>query len=172
MIYALLGAGETHGVIGQDAKDDLKRLPSSVYWSGLASWGIRLFRGSQDQYRRYLDVYYRRASSVVVTDDKEPVAGNVRPNWHPGLPEAPDDLLDKTTLALTGEEAQYLQSNVAMQHPESLLAKLLLHDRHYECDFLWEHPHIRSLPETLGPPSGMLGTSRRPSTARLCSTTS
>ena len=36
-----------------------------------------------------------------------------------------------------------------MHHPESLLARLLLHDRHYECGFLWEHPHIRSLPETL-----------------------
>ena len=58
LIYALLAAGEMRGVIGQDAKDDLKRLPSSVYWFGLGSWGIRLFCGSQDQYRRYLDVYY------------------------------------------------------------------------------------------------------------------
>lgn len=149
LIYALLAAGETRGVIGQEAKESLQRLPSSVYWSGLASWGMRLFPGSQDQYHRSLDAYYRRVGSVIVTDDEEPLGGGVRPNWHLGLPEAPDDLLDETVLALTAEEAQYLQGNVVMRHPDSLLAKWVLDDCHYDCDFLWDHPRVRSLPEIL-----------------------
>jgi hypothetical protein len=150
LIYALLKADEREGVIGQEAKDQLRRLPSSVYWAGLHSWGIRIFPGSQDQYHRYLDVFYRRADRVVMTDDKEPVGGGVRPNWDPGLPKAPDGLLEETTLALTVEEARYLQDHVLMRHQGSLLAKLLQDDRHFECDFLWEHPSLSVLPENLG----------------------
>src|SRR5262245_19340307 len=34
-------AGETDGVIGIEARSRLKRLPSNVYWQGLAAWGLR-----------------------------------------------------------------------------------------------------------------------------------
>ena len=149
LIYALLKAGQREGVIGQDARDQLRRLPSSVYWSGLQSWGIRLFQGSQDQYHRYLDAFYRRADRVVVTDDKEPVGGGVRPNWDLGLPGAPAGLLEEITLELTLKEARYLQDHVLMRHPDSLLAKLLLDNRHFDCGFLWEHPSLGALPEGL-----------------------
>lgn len=149
LIYALLEAGERRGVIGQEAKDDLRRLPSSVYWSGLGTWGVRLFGGSQDQYHRYMDVYYRRRQNITVTDDKEPIAGGARHNWDPGLPDVPEDFPEGTTMALTLEEAQYLQDHVSMRHPESVLAKLLLADRHYEAEHLWRHPSLRSLPEKL-----------------------
>jgi Family of unknown function (DUF6361) len=43
---ALKRGGETNGIIGRDAGPRLQRLPSSVYWAGLAAWGIRLFPGS------------------------------------------------------------------------------------------------------------------------------
>src|SRR5262245_20576735 len=51
LIEALLRGGETSegdGVIGRRARAALQRLPSSVYWLGLATWGIRCFDGSQD----------------------------------------------------------------------------------------------------------------------------
>ncbi len=38
---------------------DPHAVPSSVYWQGLARWGIRLFPGSQTQYHRSLDGYDR-----------------------------------------------------------------------------------------------------------------
>lgn len=145
LIHALLKAGKTAGVIGQEAKDQLRRLPSSVYWSGLGSWGIRIFHGSQDQYHRYLDVYYRRREATIVTNDGEPVGGNVRENWDRGLPKPPDGLLDETAMALKAKEAQYLLDHVAMLHPDSLMAKLLLADRHFQCDHLWLHPATTSL---------------------------
>lgn len=59
LIYALLDSeGQNKGVIGQDAKERLQRLPSSVYWSGLGSWGIRLFPGSRAEYHRSLDTFF------------------------------------------------------------------------------------------------------------------
>lgn len=45
---ALKAGGEPNGIIGTDAGADLQRLPSSVYWAGLGTWGIRLFPGSID----------------------------------------------------------------------------------------------------------------------------
>lgn len=44
------GAPGAVGIIGKDAGEKLKRLPSSIYWSGLESWGIRQFPGSIDAY--------------------------------------------------------------------------------------------------------------------------
>ncbi|HMS71964.1 MAG TPA: DUF6361 family protein, partial [Baekduia sp.] len=52
LIDALVKDGDLEGVIGQDARKNLKRLPSEVYWSGLKRWGIRLFPGSREQYHR------------------------------------------------------------------------------------------------------------------------
>jgi len=34
LIYALLESSDTNGVIGKDAKKNLQRLPSSIYWQG------------------------------------------------------------------------------------------------------------------------------------------
>lgn len=42
LIRALLDSDDTDGVIGKDAKENLKRLPSSIYWQGMDAWGIRL----------------------------------------------------------------------------------------------------------------------------------
>ena len=50
LIDALRAGGEEEGVIGRFAHRQLQRLPSSVYWNGLRSWGIRTFAGSQEAY--------------------------------------------------------------------------------------------------------------------------
>lgn len=34
-------SGQVNGLIGREAGVDVKRMPSSVYWNGLATWGIR-----------------------------------------------------------------------------------------------------------------------------------
>lgn len=52
LIEALLAKGDSDGVIGARARRSLKRLPSDVYWQGLAAWGIRLYPGSREQYLR------------------------------------------------------------------------------------------------------------------------
>ena len=148
LIYALLKSDDRNGLIGQDARERLQRLPSSIYWSGLGSWGIRWFPGSQDQYHRLADAFAASHRHVVYDDDKEPVDGP-RPNWDPGLPDPPADLLQKTELALSQEDAKYLRDRVLMAHRHTLLALELLHGENTETQFPWEHPLVASLPSAL-----------------------
>lgn len=150
LIYALLKSDDTDGVIGKEAKDALQRLPSSVYWSGLGAWAIRLYPGSQDQYHRYLDIYYTRKAAASQNDEEELLPGGPRSNWDPGLPEAPSGFLEQAELALTLDEARYLREHIHCHHQGSLLARLALADRHYDSvDFVWNHPLAASLPASL-----------------------
>ena len=47
LIHALRSGGEKEGIIGRIAGEHLQRLPRSIYWNGLRTWGIRKFAGSQ-----------------------------------------------------------------------------------------------------------------------------
>lgn len=76
LIDALAESDDTDGVIGIQARASLKRLPSSVYWQGLARWGIRLFPGSQEQYHRSLDGFYDRIRRIQRDDEGTPPRGN------------------------------------------------------------------------------------------------
>ena len=142
-IFALLNADDTSGLLGKQAKEALQRLPSSVYWQGLRVWGICLFPGSQDQYHRSLDAYYRRANRA---DAELPVP----PNWHGGLPEAPEGFPEDVTFRLTAEEAQYLRDRILARVPTSLLAFLVDSDgAEADVDFPWEHPLSAEFPSPL-----------------------
>jgi len=150
LIYVLLKSSDTAGVIGKDAKGKLQRLPSSIYWTGLASWGIRLFGGSQDQYHRHLDGYYRTLKRNEVYSSELELSGrHIPPNWHRGIPQPPARMMEEASLQLTKEEAQYLQEQIIFHHPKSLLAKLVSLDQHHSVDFLWDHPAVHLLTEGL-----------------------
>ncbi|MEX1663536.1 DUF6361 family protein [Thioclava sp. 15-R06ZXC-3] len=45
---AIKAGGTSSGIIGRVAGAKIQRLPSSVYWAGRRTWGIRLFTGSTD----------------------------------------------------------------------------------------------------------------------------
>jgi hypothetical protein len=70
---ALIAGGEETGVIGFRAGLNVQRLPSSVYWFGLRSWGVLRFDGTEDDYRRNLDLFYDRIDEVAVADAGESV---------------------------------------------------------------------------------------------------
>ena len=124
MIYALLKSDDTSGVIGKREKDGLQRLPSSIYWSGLGSWGIRLYHGSQNEYNRFLNAFHDQ-KNLIKSNDKEPCNSIIGENWDPGLPEPPDGLLDYAEMALIKEEAIYLQERIQIKHRGSLLSFLV-----------------------------------------------
>lgn len=147
LIYALERGGEQTGVIGIDARDRLQRLPSNIYWQGLAAWGIRLFHGSQEQYHRSF------ASLPVVqhrnrrNDDGEPVDGRVFANWHADLPSPPAAWLQQVDFRLSADEAVYLQERITFRAPTSLLAYLVGAGLSTEWkDFPWEHPGMADAP--------------------------
>jgi hypothetical protein len=146
LIYALLEMGEKEGVIGGEAKKSLKRLPSNIYWTGLGSWGIRMFNGSQDEYHRYLDTYHLRSKTGYGKEiDEEFNDSSKIANWHPGLPPLPANMMEKASLNLTVEEAIYLKDRILSRHPDSLMAAFIRRKKQYKVRFPWEHPAVESL---------------------------
>ena len=119
LITALLRGGETENVIGSEARDSLKRLPSDVYWAGLLALGIRTHPGS-------------RAEMLA--------AGDAPSLWSPGLPGAPDDLLDKATFRLTPEEGSFLRDRLAVSARDSLFNELAQAGDRAASDAIWLHP--------------------------------
>ena len=151
LIEAIERSDDKDRNIGKRAKTTLKRLPSSVYWQGLAIWGIRTFPGSQSQYYRSLDRYYvqlgrhgRRMEERDLEHDDL-----VAPNWHAGLVKPPADFPDKCSLRLTGAEAEYLSERIRLSPHStgSLLAELVARRQPWEAvDFVWQYPQVASLP--------------------------
>lgn len=148
LIYALLNGGETEGVIGQEARENLQRLPSNIYWVGLGSWGIRLFQGTQPQYFRYLPVFYKFHRRNPQEDENESIE-RVRENWHMGIPNPPKELLTQSDFNLSKEEANYLSEMIMYHHRDSLLAKFIIYNSPTTTRFFWQEPIIESLENEL-----------------------
>lgn len=154
LVQPIEDSEDNDGNIGKLAKTTLKRLPSSVYWQGLAIWGIRCFAGSQVQYQRNLDRYYtqvaRYRGRVAERDSEQDDI--VSPNWHAGLVEAPDDFPAKCSLSLARREAEYLTERIILSPgcTGSLLAELVaLRKSVAPVELPWEHPHSAKLPPRL-----------------------
>lgn len=148
LIEALEAGGERKGgIIGIDARQNLQRLPSNIYWQGLGTWGIRVYQGSQDQYHRSLDSWYQAAAERINADRGELFDdGTVRPNWHPGIPEAPTGWRDKVDFSLRKSEARFLRDCILNHCAGSLLAYLLDADGTLgEADFIWASEVSRKL---------------------------
>jgi len=116
---------ESNGVIGSEAREKLKRLPSDVYWAGLKTLGIRKAEGGREA---YLGLTQDGPNSV----------------WAAGLPDAPKGFLETdefaTTFALTPEEAGFLRDRLQAAAPDSLFARLALAGDTADAEHIWAHP--------------------------------
>lgn len=148
LIDSLLDSGEADGVLGRYARKSLKRLPSSVYWQGLRSWGIAQMEGSREDYYRSLVSWFSSPARERLNQDGEPIEEARPRNWHPGLPPAPPEFpKGEVTLELTRPEAVYLRDRIQTMHPERLLAFLVAReDAWTPCDFCWLHPELSEFP--------------------------
>jgi hypothetical protein len=150
LIYALLDSDDIDGVKGKDAKKNLQRLPSSIYWQGMEAWGIRLYSCSISDYHRSLDAFYRFGKDSSHNYEEEIDGYQKRRNWHPGLTPAPDDFPAKASFRLTGEEACYLKERVLARWPNTMLAYLLDSDMPSDIVPLpWDHPICPDLPDPI-----------------------
>ena len=141
VIKSLAHLGLRQGVIGIDAQEDLKRFPSSIYWYGLRSWGIRLFAGSQRQYHASLDTHYDLLGRTHATREDDPSHQRVRPNWNSAIPHCSGKPTEVDSLALTSAEAAFLREQIQIAHPDSLLAVFCDSDIDpKEVDTPWGHP--------------------------------
>jgi hypothetical protein len=145
---AIVGSEDSEGVFGKRSRQNLKRLPSNVYWQGLGRWGIRLFPGSQTQYHRSLDGFYEANKRSQRTDDGDPVDDAAMKNWHAGLPAEQSGFLKHSSFLLTREEAEYLRERILTSVPGTLLAFLIDHGRRTEpVSFPWEHLQFGAFPD-------------------------
>ena len=150
LIHALIKGREREGVIGIEAREQLQRLPSNVYWSGLRQWGILLFRQTQEEYHRWLGHYYTEIELAPAAEDGEGARRSTSANWHPHLPATAEDFLEKVRFDLTNEEAEYLTDRIRLCIGDSLLAHLVERGiGGQDADFPWTHPKYAHFPAHL-----------------------
>ena len=139
---ALKAGGESNGIIGRDAGADLQRLPSSVYWAGLGTLGIRLFPGSTDNL--FASMRHRRPR-VRESEDAASEAQAFQ-IWTPSLPPRPEHLLESVRFRLMPDEAAFIIDRLVAEQPRSLLTFLARSGGFADCANIWEHPHLADVP--------------------------
>lgn len=133
LIGPLTTGDDAGGVIGRAAGKGLQRLPSSVYWNGMAEWGIRLCPWSVDGY------HHRLAKSAGPSTHDNHDTSTHPMHWHPGLPDAPADFPHAASMQLGFEEAEYLTGRIAVRHANSLLGQLVLGGQaELDTDYPWQ----------------------------------
>jgi hypothetical protein len=125
LIETLSRTPDLRGVIGIDARANLKRLPSTIYWQGLGRLGIRRYQGSREGYHRSLDPFYKKGGSSIRGEDGHVVVGGKLGNWDSALPQAPAGFPGSATLQLERNEAEYLRERIMHADPSSLFAFLV-----------------------------------------------
>ena len=129
------GEGDAQGVIGILAGEKLLRTPAVVYWNALRRFGLWTYSGNLAQYYQ----------AKLMAPSDSPVAA-----WHPGMPKHPSDWLDTVTLALTGDEADYLRERINIAAPGTLLSICIDGSRNLQkIHAPWEHPGYRHFPRDL-----------------------
>lgn len=114
LIEALRSSEDQEGLIGRQAGKDVRTLPSAIYWTGLAAYGIFLHPGmTRAQYAR---VARTTSRSAPVEDE---LAERSASFWHRGIPAPPDGFFDFSgaSFAMTGEEASWLSERVLSTEP-------------------------------------------------------
>lgn len=109
---------DTKSYIGRDAGRNVQQLPSAAYWTALRTYGI---------------VHKRTDRSVVAqlmcADAPPPEDGeHYYSVWHPSLPKPPEGFpqADENGLALSSEEARWLQERILSSCPGTMLAHLVV----------------------------------------------
>ncbi len=145
LIEVILKSDDTDGAFGKVSGRDIKRLPSSVYWSGLESWRIRQIKMSRQQYHERIDDIYESYDKAA--DDEEQAS---LCSWHQGIPPAPETFPERAEFSLTTKEALFLRDRIVETHPDSLLAFLAEKRTGVDLDsleFVWNYPYYDSFSE-------------------------
>lgn len=112
LIFALLGDPEVEkdrdGLIGKDAKEKLKRFPSSVYWNGLRAFGICKFEGSLAEYLQAIPETRKHHRSNIRKVEASNEPEEEQGNWDGDVPEPPIEFPVESILTLDSDQARYL----------------------------------------------------------------
>lgn len=132
-------------VIGRDAGDKLKQLPSLIYWSGLKKLGMFTRPLSEAEYQDRFDEIRRERKGYADDDKVMQETEDSCHYWADDLP--PITFLDKervkptTTFDLTLAEARDLRARYLDVFPDSLLSHML-RNRYFDMDWPWKCPRL------------------------------
>lgn len=138
----LQDSNDTDGVIGsRSLRQDkwVKRTPADIYWAGLRSYGI--FTGgnlSLSEYIRAMCAMKNQKNALTSLgnrndnsedndrDDKD--AGDLfrKQFWH--IPTYTEEWMDNLDINLTIEEGEFLQRQIMISFPDSMMAHILKHN--------------------------------------------
>ncbi len=147
LIKTLMKNDNTDGVIGARVGFELKILPSSMYWSGLRSWGLFKLQASRDEYHNLIgyiyderrDYEHSKLSRSNRNDDWQDDRILLATTWDDSLPSKPSDFPEYASCDLTYNEAEYLQECIIQHHKGSLLAWLAQNGVPTDVDHVREH---------------------------------
>ncbi|MFM0349831.1 DUF6361 family protein [Paraburkholderia sp. RL17-347-BIC-D] len=157
LLKALLAntAPDEPGVIGRESGEDLKRFPSSVYWTALGSWGLRRARVSQQQYYATAERRHAQRGARRMRDDQDMHDGDQSGlAWDKKLVELrPAGFPGNADLALTRGEAALLLDRWTLHHGQSLLTWIAQDIAHGnalpDIEQIWLHPRKETFPEAI-----------------------
>ena len=110
LIPALKESDDQEGLIGRVAGVNIRTLPSTIYWNGLAMLGIFTAKGmSRHDYGRVASRRTRRATAA-----EGELTDRAAEFWHPALPSPPENFykFESAELALTYDEATWLRERM------------------------------------------------------------
>jgi hypothetical protein len=141
-----LKAGQAgDGIIGVNKGERTQRLPSSVYWNGLATFGIRRLHGSANDYIRFVEGR-RSLRSTSGVGELDAVGASLGA-WAIDL-APPDDFLEHADFKLSRDEAAFLAERMAMADEHSLLAALVRRrEKPRGGEYPWTVDCLAELPE-------------------------
>lgn len=140
LISALM-ASDQSGVIGQQARSELKRFPSAAYWAQLSAWGLKTGDGGE----RSITGFFRHAHAVKALDRQEVAVDDLEARQSPNrllldaeLPPAPKKLLTYATFDLTADEEVYLSTKIAEATTGTLLSWMVTNQTPDQASFVWD----------------------------------
>lgn len=149
LIDVLADSDGRQGLIGGQARADLRRMPSAMYWAALRNYGITTSRSSIAGLLRDGVAYTAetRRAPREADDEHGPVVLRPGIDSH-ALLLRPRDWPQRSSFALTPAEADYLRGRIMTSHPESLYAWFLREEIEVESAerFVWEHPRADDFP--------------------------
>ena len=145
----VLAESETKGVIGREAKIEIKQLPSVVYWSALRKLGMFTASMFEATYHSTFDDFRTRRRGYI-DDDKAAQSSGFPTCWDelppPRFLDHTGEVRPSTDFDLTRAEAQDLSKRFNRRFPDSLLT-LLLNRGLPNSDYPWDCPkptdHLR-----------------------------
>jgi hypothetical protein len=117
LIGVLKRDGITEGLIGRIAGIAVKTLPSAIYWSALATFGIRHSEEPAGRLERRLALHA----------ETEELVDRALGMWHPTLPDLPTRFptMVEGGLDLQAHEARWLRERILTTAPDTVLAHVL-----------------------------------------------